>query len=86
MKAKRKSGVSLSFNAIVAAAIVLIVLIVLVGIFTGRIAFFQRTASSCAARGGHCSQEGDGCADNEILVRSTDCIGSNDKGVCCVPI
>lgn len=50
-----KKSQGLSLNVIVVAAIALIVLIVVVALFSGRIKNFQKGIRSCASQGGHCS-------------------------------
>ena len=62
----RKKAQGISMNVIIIAAIALIVMIVLIAIFTGRITVFQEKAktgqeqaeaSICAEQGGSCSEE-----------------------------
>jgi len=69
-----KKGQGLSLNTIIIAAIVLIVLIVLWAIFTGRMGVFSKGVSdvtkggTCAEAGGKVKTEVEGCASACIRV------------------
>ena len=65
MKLKKAQGISL--NVIVIAAIALIVLLVIVFIFTGRIKVFGSTISSCTSQNGVCETPdlGTNCFDTD---------------------
>ena len=85
-----KKGAEITLNTIIIAAIAVIVLIVLVGIFTGKIRFFgegvntaeeQAKARICSVQKCYCASE---CAANEApktapLGGWTDCPGQK----CC---
>ncbi len=90
-----KKGAEITLNTIIIAAIAVIVLIVLVGIFTGKIRFFgegvntaeeQAKARICSAQGGYCAPSCQKVNDVEQVVAKekpaggwTDCPGQN----CC---
>ncbi|HZX44214.1 MAG TPA: hypothetical protein VFF28_00875 [Candidatus Nanoarchaeia archaeon] len=82
-----KKGQSLSLNTIIIAAIVLIVLIVLWAIFTGRMGKFttdlakEGEVKTCEKMGGVGPQEPP-CDTNKKPVISSDTTGTT---VCCVP-
>lgn len=61
-----KKGAEITLNTIIIAAIAVIVLIVLVGIFTGKIRFFgegvntveqEAAKKMCTSQGGYCASE-----------------------------
>ncbi len=66
-------------NTLVIAALALIVLIILIAIFTGKISLFSNTASSCTANGGRCTAEP--CNQNEVLYLGQMCPNSEER--CC---
>ena len=70
----------ISITTIIVAAIALVVLIVLIAIFTGKINFFSEDVVSCATRGGSCVT---GACQGPI-VPNTECQLSNRK--CCIPL
>lgn len=61
---------SISLNAIVVAALALLVLIVLALIFTGKIKIFGSEAKKCVNQGGMCESL---CEANEAELSNTDC-------------
>lgn len=94
---KGKRGFEMTLNFIVMAAIALIVLIVLIAIFTGRVRLFNKNLDPCEGQGGSsasakpCSYDKDQqcCSEGyyKVLVANTD----KDKAAkdpfitCCVP-
>ena len=80
---KNKKGQGLSLNTIIIAAIALLVLVVLVMIFTGRMSVFTGGVSGCVNQGGKCNSY-----DNEVAC--TNAGGSpitakcGDSSQCCV--
>jgi uncharacterized membrane protein YqiK len=65
-----KKGQGLSMNVIIIAAIALLVLVVLVAIFSGRMGLFNQdlndqTENACSARGGECKEA---CEANEVQI------------------
>jgi hypothetical protein len=61
---------SISLNAIVVAALALLVLIVLALIFTGKIKMFGSEAKKCGNSGGMCESL---CEANEVEISNTEC-------------
>lgn len=87
-KMKKKSQ-SISINTIVVASIALIVLVVMIAIFTGKIKIFSGGARNCATQGGECAQDCYKLDGTYINLPGTNCednkgSGASDK--CCVPI
>jgi hypothetical protein len=79
----------LSVRTVIIAALALIVLIVLVAIFTGRIRIFSGGARNCATQGGkYCAPLSTGCGDYETGIPGTDCIEqlNDNTALCCVPL
>ena len=71
----------ISINTIIIAAIALIVLVVLVAIFTGRLGIFSMGVQSCTDKGGTCASS---CiAPDYATLRGTDCDKAGE--VCCIP-
>lgn len=93
----QKRGEGITFNAIIIAALCLVVLIVLLMIFSGKMNLFARS-TECAARNGEClaqhSEWNGGCpSDKPISIMSDDChlikegVPTNEKpGQCCIPL
>lgn len=82
----KRRGQGLSITTIIVAAIALVVLVILIAIFTGRIAIFQKGVSQTGACSGtiECNQftdanscEGVGCSWNPDSAPS--CSGSANK-------
>lgn len=94
-----KKAQSISINTIVVAAIALLVLVVMIAIFGGRIRIFGQEARSCINQGGvegcytSCTDDGIKNEPNYvegniyISLPGTDCgdekIGNTDKGMVC---
>ncbi len=57
---RRKKG-DISLNMIVVAAIALLVMVVIMLIFTGKISFFREQGDKCATMGGTCNYDYEGC-------------------------
>ena len=79
---KREKAQGMPINVINIAALALIVLVILLAIFTGRIKIFSENLQSCPAKQGEC-EPGSKCPPNKALVTNTDC--PKDK-VCCVTV
>jgi hypothetical protein len=84
---KNKIAQSISINTIVIAAIGLIVLVVMIAVFGGRIKIFSSGAQDCETQGGTCEAD---CSDvgepGDVYTAlpGTDCEPPEDK--CCIPI
>jgi hypothetical protein len=80
-----KSGTELSLTVIIIAIILLVVLVVMVAIFTGKISIFGKTTTTCASKGGQCSEKISGgltCPGGyATMPEKTDCQYS-----CCIPV
>lgn len=68
-------------NVIIVAALALMVLVILIAIFTGRVKIFSENLQSCTAKQGKCLLE---CSSNTAIVTNTDC--EKQKQVCCVTV
>jgi len=91
-----KKGQGLSITTIVVAAIALLVLVVLVAVFTGRIGGFSKAVASCEQKGGTCTNVdlddyskvplGAKCVkDSETrYFGKTNCDANNQ--ICCIPL
>ena len=79
--AKKAQGISL--NAIIIAALALLVLVVLAMIFTGRIGIFTTEAKNCATMGGTCVGDTSECVGAEQRIMSKySC--PEESPVCCL--
>ncbi len=91
-----KKAQSISINTIVVAAIALIVLVVIIAIFSGRIKIFTWGARDCGTQGGKCDDDcgtflatGDPDGTIYVNVPGTSCEDDKStplKNQCCVPI
>tara|TARA_B100001964_G_C13949809_1_gene472786 strand:+ start:169 stop:417 length:249 start_codon:yes stop_codon:yes gene_type:complete len=78
---KNKKGQGLSLNTIIIAAIALLVLVVLVMIFTGRMSVFTGGVSGCVNQGGNCETgSSSSCPTNSIEITAK----CNNNNKCCV--
>ena len=80
---KNKRGQGLSLNTIIIAAVALIVLVVLVMIFTGRMGAFTGGVNKCVNQGGACKSQTfcDAAPKGTVITGATGCTGTD---VCCV--
>jgi hypothetical protein len=81
----KKKAQGISMNVIVIAAIALLVLIVLIAVFSGRMGIFnknldEQTKNTCKARTGNDCQAA-ACGPTQIQIFGTDCKGSTP--FCC---
>mgnify|MGYP000397903992 CR=1 FL=1 len=74
---------SLSMNAIVIAALVLIVLIVIHVLLSGKLGSFGKRVSGCEAQGGVCRTE---CEAGEMAIPNTDCTPELGGKLCCASV
>ena len=91
----RKKAQGLSMNVIIIAAIALIVLVVMVAIFTGRMGNFARETDSCERNKGMCLDASDplaciGTYDSKISkpcykLENSKTVVDTDK-MCCISI
>ena len=80
VKIKRKSQ-GMPINVIIIAALALVVLVVLLAIFSGRVRIFSENLQSCTAKQGQCYPKS--CPLNTALITNTNCPEDN---VCCVQV
>jgi len=83
----RRKAQSISINTIVIAAIALIVLVVMIAVFGGRIKIFSSGAQDCETQGGKCAENCAGLGESGDVYTAlpgTDCEPPKDK--CCIPI
>ncbi|MBS3114567.1 hypothetical protein J4448_05690 [Candidatus Woesearchaeota archaeon] len=85
VKRGTKKAQSMTINVIVVAALALIVLVVLVSIFSGRVRIFSQSLQDCGAKQGVCKEK---CETNEALIKNTNCEEdkSSNKKSCCVQV
>ncbi len=91
---KQKKAQSISINTIVVAAIALIVLVVMIAIFAGRIKIFTGGARDCRTQGGgecaaDCGDFSEEMGGTYINLPGTNCEDNKGSGAidqCCVPI
>ena len=95
----RTKGQGISLNVIIIAAIGLVVMVVLIAIFSGRMGSWIKGVEDCSGKDGICvsynSEEttsGAACKERTdgrtVTLSSTDCRVSgsaNDKATCCIP-
>lgn len=83
-----KKGFELSMNVIIVAAIALIVLVVVLLIFTGKVRTLNKDLEDCGSKGGRCESGVSGafgyntCPEGKAKV-SADC---GDTMVCCIQL
>jgi len=81
-----KKGAEMSLNVIIIAAITLIVLIILVFIFTGRMNIFGKGLEDCYSKG-EGADCGVDCGEGYVKIPGTDC---DDKAIpqrgCCIKV
>ena len=87
---KNTKSQGMPINVIIIAALALVVLVVLLAVFTGRIKIFSENLQSCAAKQGQC-EKGLSCPSNKALVTNTNCPETADdkqqgKNMCCVQV
>ncbi len=90
---RHKKG-DISLNMIVVAAIALLVMVVIMLIFTGKISFFREQGDKCATMGGVCKDDFEGCnvdsyeREQPYLCKDDatgDWVRSGEAGkVCCI--
>ena len=73
-----KKAQGLTLNTIIIAALVLLVLVILALIFTGRIQIFGTESASCVTQGGSCE---DLCGEGQTPFNAGRC---SDEQVCCI--
>lgn len=97
LKKTQKKSEGMPLNTIIIAALVLVVLIVLIAIFSGRMNIFGKSytetgdkakAKVCWGQGGHCvdkSQGAVGCNSGENYEGTTDFVDCGKEQTCCIP-
>jgi hypothetical protein len=76
-----KKGQSISINAIIIAALALLVLVLIALIFTGKIGFFRVQSGQCENNGGTCKAACDsGAGETQTSLYKCD----NANYVCCL--
>ena len=76
-----KKAQRISMNAIVIAALALLVLVIIALVTTGRLGTFSAQTVKCTNHGGSCKIGA--CATNEIPYGGASCTGDE---ICCMPI
>jgi uncharacterized membrane protein YqiK len=79
---KNKKGQGLSLNTIIIAAIALLVLVVLVMIFTGRMSVFTGGVSGCVNQGGKCMGNTECNTAPGTKITASGCTTAGE--ICCV--
>ena len=88
MVKNNKRGQSLPINAIIIAALAMIVLVVVAAIFTGRARIFAKDLESCSAKQGKCEKT---CGSGKAIVTNVKCPETKQeekegKNVCCITV
>jgi len=78
-----KKGQGLPLNTIIISIIVIVVLVIVILIFTGQMARWFHTTSSCGAQTGSCV---DANTCKGTIVDASDCAKKTPAQVCCVTI
>lgn len=90
MQKHNKNGTELAFNTIIMAVILLIVAVVLILIFTGKMNFFNANTATCSSKGGSClSIQENKCPEGQSILFTEDCKSADKKGgygPCCIPL
>ena len=80
-----KKAQGLSLHVIIIAALALVVLVVLIMIFTGRMGSFTTNLNSCETKGGNCDTIKDRqCPPGSTDLPGFDCEDKNKK--CCITL
>ncbi|MBI2654700.1 hypothetical protein HYX02_07905 [Candidatus Woesearchaeota archaeon] len=79
-----KKSQGLPINAIILAALALIVLVVVAAIFTGRARVFSASFDDCKAKQGRCAEKSKGCNSNEAEVNLK--CPNEKKEICCLKV
>ena len=74
---------SMSITTIVVAVLALLILVVLIGVFTGQFGGFTRGVKDCGSKGGTCRT--DGCQDDEVKYFGSG-LCPEAGGDCCIKL
>ena len=88
MEEKRlRKGQGLPINVIIIAALLLVTLIVVLGIFTGKFGKFSRDVESCTIKGGICRDNCNEINEKAIEGSCTDLTGKTSPNKkCCIKV
>lgn len=80
-----RKGQGLTMDVIIIAAISLVVLVVLIAIFTGRLGRFTTEIKDCGAQGGTCMTDDD-CREQSgaVIPGKTSCDENSGAPKCCI--
>ena len=81
MAINNKKAQGMPVNVIIVAALALMVLVVLVVIFSGKVKLFSESLQSCTAKQGQCKPSP--CQDNYASISNTEC---KKPETCCVQV
>ena len=76
----KKKAQGNSITTIIIAAIALVVLVILVAIFTGKISWFVKETNKCESQSGICLEMDTCTSQNLQVVSGTDCKERYDRG------
>jgi len=79
---KKAQGISMRF--IIIAALAMIVLLVMIIIFSGRIKLFEKGAENCIAKGGKCYNPDEGACGGAIFQTKDPQCTKEGKEYCCM--
>ena len=82
-KFSRKKNGELTLSVIVMAALALVVLIIMIAIFAGKVNLFNRDVSSCATKNGDCVKDAKSCS-GQIVSFTCEKETDNPNPVCCI--
>ena len=82
-----KKAQEISVHMIVVAAIALLVLVVLILIFTGRIGEFSKGIKECPTESSRCVDQRNECSESEAVIpRKCFKEGGGEGSYCCMPL
>ena len=87
----KKKAQGISITTIIVAAIALVVLVVLISIFVGKMGGFTVKLEDCNEKGGFCVPTVQECKETgefNTAIKDTNCQKDyvDDKPLCCIPI
>tara|TARA_Y100000034_G_scaffold14075_1_gene14694 strand:- start:2648 stop:2932 length:285 start_codon:yes stop_codon:yes gene_type:complete len=88
---KKNKAQGISITTIIIAAIALVVLVVLISIFVGKMGGFATKLEDCNEKGGFCVSTVEECkesGDFNTAIKGTSCQKDyvDDKPLCCIPV
>ncbi len=72
---------NISMQTLILFILVMVVIVVMVLVFTGKVALFTQTTTTCESQGGGCVKSMDDCPYRIANFKCSD----SEKDVCCMP-